>query len=148
MKRAIVISAVIAALAIPSAVVVAKGMSFPHGDSVGYFDKYDANGDGKLILDELPDHKAQKFERMDLDGDGAITRDEAEQARNKGRHHKMAKMMKHLDLDGNGEISQSEFTARALTMFEKADKNGDGVVTEDEVKKLGRGFKGHKRGHK
>lgn len=148
MKRVFVITAVIAALAIPSAVVMAKGGFYHHGDSAGFLNKFDTNADGVLTIDEMPDHRAKKFGHMDMDGDGAVTRDEIDAARIKGRRHKTARMMKHLDLDGDGEITQAEFTARALMMFEKADKNGNGVVTADEARKLGRGFKGHKYGHK
>ncbi len=56
-----------------------------------------------------------------------------------GKHDKM----KMMDADGNGSISKDEFIAHAHMKFAKKDKNGDGVLTADEMKK---GCGGHGKG--
>lgn len=40
------------------------------------FERMDANGDGKLVREELPERLRPNFERVDADGDGFITPDE------------------------------------------------------------------------
>ena len=40
-----------------------------------------------------------------------------------------------MDADGDGSISKDEFMAHAEKKFEKKDKNGDGVLSGDEMKK-------------
>ena len=46
------------------------------GDAAARFAQMDANGDGKITQDELPERAQQFFERLDQNGDGAITEDE------------------------------------------------------------------------
>lgn len=40
------------------------------------FDRLDANGDGKLVPDEMPERQRGRFGRMDANGDGAVSREE------------------------------------------------------------------------
>lgn len=145
MKRAIIISTLVAGLAIPTAIVMAKGFSHHGGMKMEMFDKMDSNQDGKLSLDEMPDHRQKYLDKMDMDNDGFISKEEAEAKR--GGHHKnrMAMMMQRLDSDGDGKITRSEFTSHATEMFNKADENGDGVVTEDEI---GNMKPSHRRHHR
>ena len=49
------------------------GEGYKHGKG---FDKYDANADGVVTMDELGEEKAKKWAKLDLDGDGAITKAE------------------------------------------------------------------------
>ena len=48
----------------------------------------------------------------------------------KGKHDKMKKM----DTDGDGSVSKDEFMAYAEKKFSYKDKNGDGVLSADELK--------------
>lgn len=45
----------------------------------------DANGDGKLSKDELPERMQRAFERLDKNSDGSIDADELKQMRRRGR---------------------------------------------------------------
>ena len=60
-----------------------------------------------------------------------------------GKHHKMKKM----DTDGDGSVSKDEFMAYMEKKFARKDKNGDGVLTADEMKrkKHGEGKCGEKK---
>lgn len=40
------------------------------------FKRLDANGDGKLVADEVPERMKERFDKMDSNGDGAITLEE------------------------------------------------------------------------
>ncbi|NSY40037.1 EF-hand domain-containing protein [Leisingera sp. ANG59] len=76
-----------------------------------HFAKADANGDGKLSLEEMQaqareragERAARMLERFDKDGDGALSKDEMPQPRRAG------KMFDRMDADGSGGISKGEF---------------------------------------
>jgi hypothetical protein len=60
-----------------------RGPGGPGGDGGQRIDRLmeaDANGDGKVSKDELPERMQRLMERMDTNKDGFITRDEAEKA--------------------------------------------------------------------
>lgn len=52
--------------------------AFSRLDPADIFQSLDANGDGKLTKDELPEHLSERMAFADLDGDGAISQKELE----------------------------------------------------------------------
>ncbi|MEM7401748.1 MAG: hypothetical protein AAF304_07350 [Pseudomonadota bacterium] len=50
-------------------------------------------------------------------------------------HHGGKNKMKMMDTDGDGAVSKEEFMSHKEQRFMKKDENGDGVLTEDEMKK-------------
>ena len=54
-----------------------------------------------------------------------------------GKHHKM----KMMDTDGDGSVSKDEFMAHMEKKFAKKDKNGNGVLSGDEMKRMGKHHK-------
>ena len=56
-------------------------------------------------------------------------------------HGKQCKM-KMMDTDGDGSVSKDEFMSHAEKKFSDKDKNGDGVLDADEMKRM----KHHKEG--
>ena len=59
-----------------SLLAIASVNTLPGQSGKTVFDRWDKNGDGKLIREELPAHARVNFERADKDGDGFITREE------------------------------------------------------------------------
>ena len=51
------------------------------------------------------------------------------------KEHKKGHKMKMMDTDGDGSISKDEFMAHAEKKFAKKDKNGDGILSAEEMKK-------------
>ncbi len=47
--------------------------------------------------------------------------------------HNPGQMMQQMDTDGDGSVSKAEFLAGAEARFTKMDKNGDGVLTKDDM---------------
>ncbi len=50
------------------------------GDPAARILSFDADGDGRISRDELPERMRQRFDRMDGNGDGTIDADEAQAA--------------------------------------------------------------------
>ena len=84
----------------------------------------DADGDGKLSMDEVPPRLQERFERLDTDGDGLL--DEQELAAIRGRiggrggGDRVARMMR-ADTDGDGKISREEAPPQFNRRFDAMD---------------------------
>jgi Ca2+-binding EF-hand superfamily protein len=111
------------------------------------FARFDANKDGKIVADEVPDQARGLFERMlaraDKDGDGAITKEELTAAVNalkpaaagKPGQLEPAKMFDYLDKNSDGKLSADEIPeGRPLLaqVFKRGDKDGDGTLSREE----------------
>ncbi|MGC4053174.1 MAG: EF-hand domain-containing protein [Paludibaculum sp.] len=112
---------------------------------------FDKDGDGKLSKAELPERMQGLFERSDADKDGYLTVEElkktasaprAEQGGRRGereggeggrRMQRMDPVTAALDVDQDGVISAQEMQGAAAALA-KLDRNGDGQLTEDEVR--------------
>jgi len=131
---------------------------FLQADSDELFKKLDANGDGKLELDELqPEGRPQFvpfFERADVDRDKALTLEEFRKGHAQVRQYLGTQLpgqgspgqgqgpprpgapgqtlYRALDLDGDGTLSADEI-ARASDSLKKLDQDGDGTVTRREL---------------
>lgn len=115
---------------------------------------FDANHDGKLEKDELPERMQGMFERGDTNYDGVLTRDEIAKLAEANRQQagggegrgggrgfgggegrgpgQFDLAFNALDTDHNGEISSDEID-QAATSLKTLDKNGDGQIENDEV---------------
>ncbi|MFT6437413.1 MAG: Ca2+-binding EF-hand superfamily protein [Candidatus Azotimanducaceae bacterium] len=124
----------------------------------------DTDGDGQISLAEFEPPRRSPFGRADSNDDGIVTLDEIED-RMESRHQerelaeaeriakRQARLAEHfstMDTDGDGGLSQDEIKQG---MFSRMDVNEDGYITADEMKRpkgmdrrMGRGM-GHGRGH-
>jgi Ca2+-binding EF-hand superfamily protein len=92
------------------------------GDPREFFSRMDANKDGKLSKDELPEQMRENFARMDANGDGSISQEEFAQA---GRQ-----FGKRPPTAPPALLSPDQLEAK----FAEADKNKDGKITKDEMR--------------
>lgn len=120
------------------------------------FTEIDANKDGSITPKEMRDYRKTKMEAYRAanprpDGDDAKGPDgkkggpehvdhggKRHEGREdgmggKGRHGKMNGMFAMADTDGNGQISKAEFTAAGEKMFDRLDRNKDGVISIDDM---------------
>ncbi len=110
------------------------------------FDKMDANKDGMLNEADRAARQAAMFDRIDTDRNGAISRAEFEAHHAQMREHRGDRMAKkgehhrgmHDGMMGkmDGPVSKQAFVDRALGMFDRADANKDGTVTQAERKAM------------
>ncbi|WP_169567375.1 EF-hand domain-containing protein [Sneathiella limimaris] len=138
MKRTIIVSALIAAVAIPTVVFAAK-----HGDRSGdkwieyFFEKHDANKDGQLSKDEMPTRFQNRFDEADKNSDGVLSKDEAIAAHQERKEKHITEMMMRFDTDSNGLVSEPEIMAFVSEKFKEADLDGDGSLSKEEILKMG-----------
>ena len=106
------------------------------------FEKMDANGDGKVTVDEFvaahADAIKKRFAAMDANGDGVLTKDEVETVRGGQHHDKTAAAATATSENATGKVAAATSAARPATgpmaalSFEKMDVKGDGKVTLEE----------------
>lgn len=115
------------------------------------FKRLDADGDGKVKPDDVPQERREGFRRMlekvDADGDGAASAAEFRKgfamlagqapgtppgAPPQGPGNTMEMVFKTLDADGNGALSKEELSNAAAALA-KLDRNGDGSVSREEA---------------
>jgi Ca2+-binding EF-hand superfamily protein len=117
-----------------------------------FFQRLDANADGKVTADEVPADRKEMFDRIvqnaDKDGDGAISKPEfAEVAKRMARDtpstppampdKPMAAAapgiaLSVFDRDGDGSLSNDEIAA-AESSLRRLDANRDGTVSRQEI---------------
>jgi Ca2+-binding EF-hand superfamily protein len=99
----------------------------------GWFRKFDADGDGRIALTDLPEHKRAHAAAADSNHDGFITRDEMHSM----KQTKFAQMKAEADTNHDGTVSDEERKAAHVKFAEKRflkhDTNGDSALTADEV---------------
>lgn len=110
------------------------------------FARMDANQDGTLDQADRAARKAQMFDRIDTDRNGSISRAEFDAmhanrgAMGEGRGRRMAgdheKMGGMMGGAGAGPMTRQAFVDQALGMFDRADANRDGTVTQAERKAM------------
>ena len=118
------------------------------------FKRLDANRDGKVVADEVPEERREMFaqlvKRGDKDGDGALSHEEFVQA--SPDREKKPDTKKKLDAektpDGEKKSAAEAPNAEkrpagrpsAEQLFRRMDRNSDGKVTADEVPEERREF--------
>ncbi len=122
------------------------------------FKQLDKNGDGVVTKDELPERAQGYFDRMDANGDGKIDAQEQEAIRKRfsGAKKKSSggearkggsgegggsSLIGRFDQDGDGKISKDEAPSWMQGAFERFDKNGDGFIDSSEVEAMRRNRK-------
>ncbi|MEZ5920930.1 MAG: hypothetical protein R3C60_06215 [Parvularculaceae bacterium] len=128
MKRTFLVSTLVLAAAVAGGAAVAKSPK----DGM----RFDKDGDGKISVEELDARQKEFIAKADADGDGFITKDEMKTFREARRAEMQARRFP--DGNGDGVVDASEWNAAMQERFTKLDKNGDGVISQDEMEKKGR----------
>lgn len=149
MRTRTIVMALAAGMALPAVVAaqdVFQGQGpLPGADGFGggpeaMFERFDADGDGRVTQGEVDAFRAGMFAQMDGDGDGQLTPEEALTFASARMQARIEQRFGVLDADGSGTVSATEFAAgRSGMMFDRLDTNGDGVITRDEVPQRGQG---------
>lgn len=106
------------------------------------FDKFDADHDGALTQSEYIAGRLAEFDKADRNGDGTLARGEARGLESSGEL-----VLQRSGVEANaaktfakvapgGEIAKEDYLNASGAAFDKADKDGDGLITRGEARGL------------
>lgn len=104
-----------------------------HGEQMS-FEKLDTDGDGQITFEEMQNRGKGRFSDMDTNQDGKLSPAEMEAHAQKRTTDRVAEMIEHFDKDGDGMLSVDEMPGsdRGERMFDRVDKDGSGGISEEE----------------
>lgn len=144
-RHIIPVAALAGGLTLLAGVAIAGGWG-PHRGQMGssLLESFDTNQDGKLTQAEIDESRKTNLTKFDTDGDAELTLAEYEALWAAAMRQAMVRQFQANDADGNGSVTVEEFTVRFEDVVENLDRNGDGELTRDELRRRGhRGPPGH-----
>jgi hypothetical protein len=100
-----------------------------HMDPTAFVKHFDANGDGKLAVSELPERMQAWLAPADTNKDGFLTTDELAAAKATAGKERFAKS----DTNGDGALTEAEVGPERWARLSVADADKNGSVTEAEI---------------
>jgi Ca2+-binding EF-hand superfamily protein len=103
------------------------------------FAEIDADGDGRVTLEEIEAHRAARFATLDADGNGTVSRQEFMDHAAAMAGERAGLVFDRFDVDGDGTLTRDAIEARRgmgpdiSRMFARFDADGDGAVTVEEI---------------
>lgn len=100
--------------------------------------KADTNRDGAVSRAEFTAFRASQFTRLDRNNDGFVTDSDIPRFVQNRLPPDMSgdKLQATFDNNKDGKVSQSEFVNGPALMFDRADANGDSIVTSQELETI------------
>jgi hypothetical protein len=98
--------------------------------------RFDANTDGLVQRAELEDGLKVDFKKEDANGNELLDPAEARVLNERLRDEPGTSPV--FDWNGDGRLIYAEFATQWRTLFDRTDRNGDGVVDADEIRSSGR----------
>jgi Ca2+-binding EF-hand superfamily protein len=114
------------------------GMGGAGMGGMGLIDSFDTNKDGKVTQAEIDADREQRLKRFDRDGNGELTLEEYEALWLDAMRQRMVRQFQANDRDGNGSITIVEFQERYSDVVRNLDRNNNGELTVDELRRRGR----------
>ncbi len=108
-----------------------RGRRMP--DPAQAFERYDANDDGKLSREELPERLAERMMEADLDKDGFLTAEEMKKAEAKRREETAKRTLERFDENKDGQLALTEIPERMRARFKGMDADQNGILTLKEL---------------
>ena len=113
-------------------------------DPTTTFRRLDADGDGRIAGDELPEWLSVRFEGVDTNDDGFVDEDEMKLMAIRVREARNApsglmRRLMELDIDGDGRLHRDELPEAMeylRAQFERFDFNEDGYIDGAELRAM------------
>lgn len=97
-------------------------------------EQFDRSGDGQISQDDIVASRGERFGAFDSDGDGVLALEEYEQLWLDTMRPRMVRSFQRLDVDGDATVTAEEFQAPFDGMVARLDRDGDGLITDVEVR--------------
>ena len=117
-----------------------RGQGRQAGGLLHAFERIDADADGVVTRAEFDAELAARQAGLDGNNDRAVTFEEARAFRAAQREVRARERFARLDRDGNGVVTTNEISANKLRLFTFLDRNEDGAVEINELprRRMGR----------
>ena len=108
-----------------------------HGGGTGFFERFDANQDGRLTQAEVDEVRRSRLTEFDQNDDGSLTLEEYQALWLDAMRERMVDGFQAHDDDGDGMVTAEEFGQPFDRMVSRLDANDDGALTMDEMRRRG-----------
>ena len=108
-----------------------------HDGGMGFFERFDANQDGRLTQAEIDEVRRSQLTEFDQDSDGSLTLEEYQALWLDAMRERMVDRFQAHDDDGDGMVTVEEFGEPFDRMVIRLDANDDGALTLDEMRRRG-----------
>jgi len=109
------------------------------GPMLMWMEKADANGDEKVTEAEIDEAIRGQIAAADTDGDGRLSLDEFQPVLVEIMRPRIVDAFQFLDADGDAGITLEEIDQPTSRLMSRLDRNEDGELTTDELKRRHRG---------
>jgi Ca2+-binding EF-hand superfamily protein len=109
-----------------------------HGGGAWLFESFDANGDGRLTQIEIDEVRQGRLQEFDADGNGSLSLEEYQALWMSAMRERMVDRFQAHDDDGDGQVTVEEFAEPFNRMVSRLDRNEDGELSEDEIRRRDR----------
>jgi Ca2+-binding EF-hand superfamily protein len=111
------------------------------------FDKFDTNKDGTITKAEITGVRKSELAKYDANKDGKLSLNEFQSLWTDLMRDRMVDHFQRLDNDGDASVTESEIAKPMNRMMSFLDRNNDGAISKDELKRKGRGHGMRRGGH-
>jgi len=99
------------------------------------FETFDANQDGTLTQAEVDQARQAQLAEFDADGNGSLDLEEYQALWLDAMRERMVDQFQAHDDDGDGRVTVEEFGERYSSLAQRLDRNDDGQVTQDDLRR-------------
>ena len=150
MRKLFLTTALIGSFGMVTAPAVAQDGDNGGGKRGDIFDRMDKDGDGKISQSEAEANAMSRFKDIDANGDDVVNDEDIDaridamkeenpdvpDQRFERQKQVLKAQFKRLDDNGDGKLSADEYKQSAMSRHENLDKDGNGLVTKEEIQKV------------